>query len=363
MEVTASAPGKVFLLGEYAVALGAPAVVATVDRRLSCRGSTAAGSGRLSIRVGAENYVGPLDADTLEGIPGSCRFVAAAVLTSARRLGMRGVDLEFTTWSDLDGAGPKVGLGGSAAAVVAATAATHALGGRPDEDRKILAALGVAAHRLAQGGGSGADVVASTLGGVQWISDLDASDVPSTVAACGTGARMRTEPLSLPGDLCLDVVATGTSASTGPRIRRFVGRARGEGPLGEGAAKILEAWSAGMSAVVTEFRDGCLAGSVERVLRATEHGRALLTRLGALTGIRIWTTALHRACDALGPTNAVAIKPSGAGGGDCAVALGPAGRRSELYAAWMSAGLQPLEVEASLDGVRVEMTREGNGHG
>ena len=152
------------------------------------------------------------------------------------------------------------------------------------------------------------------------ISMRPTSPRPSPAVEPGPGSAP-SRSLSL--GTCVSMSFRRTSASTGPRIRRFVDRARGEGPLGEGATKILEAWSAGMSAAVTEFRDGCQTGSGDRALRATEQGRALLSRLGALTGIPIWTTALRRACDVLGPTDAVAIKPSGAGGGDCAVALGP----------------------------------------
>ena len=35
--VTASAPGKLVLAGEYAVLAGAPAIVAAMDRRVVCR--------------------------------------------------------------------------------------------------------------------------------------------------------------------------------------------------------------------------------------------------------------------------------------------------------------------------------------
>ncbi len=363
MEVEASAPGKVFLLGEYAVALGAPAIVATVDRRLGCRVRRTSGTGQMSIRSRAGTYQGPLDAQTLEGVPAHCRFVAAAARVSALHFGMQDVDLEIATWSDLDESGPKVGLGGSAAVVAAVMAATHELCGEGGAPPLARAALGVAAHRLAQGGGSGADVVAATLGGVQWIAGLDATRVPQTIGACSPGPAVRAKALPLPQGLALDVVATGESASTGPRIRRFVDRARGVGGRGAHGTTILETWSAGMAAAVGAFRAASDAGDPEAALRAVAFARALLSRLGAVSGIRIWTGALHRACEALAPEPGVEIKPSGAGGGDCAIALARQALRGPLRQAWRAAGLQPLEVEVSPDGARVQAVREGRDHG
>ncbi len=363
MEVEATAPGKVFLLGEYAVALGGPAIVATVNRRLGCRAKRSAGTGRLTIRAGAETYRGRLHDENVADVPTGCRFVAAAARVSVRHLQMRDVDLDYETWSDLDRDGPKVGLGGSAACVAAVTAATHALAGEDETAALERAALGVAAHRLAQGGGSGADVVASTLGGIQWITGLDASDVPKTVGQCTVSAAIRAEALVLPSELALDVVGTGESASTGPRIRRFVERATSEAPAGASSRRILRSWSAGMGTAVDEFRDACEAASPSRALDAVRLARTLLGRLGAVAGIRIWTGPLRRACETLGAETALAIKPSGAGGGDCAVAIGAAGLREPLRQAWREAGLQPLEAEVSPDGARVRVVREGRGDG
>lgn len=363
MEVRATAPGKVFLLGEYAVALGAPAVVAAVDRRVGCRVRRSRGAGRLVIGAGTAAFEGPLSMTSVADVPRPVRFVAAAAAVSAQRLGLSDVDLAVHTWSDLDGAGPKSGLGGSAAVVAAVTTAVHRVGGRESADPHTLASCGVAAHRLAQGGGSGADVVVSTLGGVQRISGLDGSRPPTSVASCLEGVAFRSEALALPAGLTFELVATGESARTGPRIARFVERARGRGPLGAAGAAIAESWVAGSAAAVDGFCEACRDGDVPRAVAAAEAGRTLLTRLGAVAGVGVWTPNLRRACAALGSAPDVVIKPAGAGGGDSAVALVPEIRREDLRAAWRKAGLQPLEVEASLEGVKVEVVHEEGAHG
>ena len=52
--VTASAPGKLFLAGEYAVLAGAPALVAAVDRRAHVRAVLEPGAGPLDVESLAE---------------------------------------------------------------------------------------------------------------------------------------------------------------------------------------------------------------------------------------------------------------------------------------------------------------------
>jgi phosphomevalonate kinase len=54
-----------------------------------------------------------------------------------------------------------------------------------------------------------------------------------------------------------------------------------------------------------------------------------------------------------------AAKPSGAGGGDCAIALVEASRHAALREAWSACGLRPLDVALSPEGVRVTRAKEG----
>jgi phosphomevalonate kinase len=351
MEVGATAPGKIVLLGEYAVALGRPAIVAAMDRRLGCRIRLEPGPGRLRVGNGVNRCELPLHMDTVGDAPLEVRFVVAAARVGARFFDLKAVDLNIETWSEIDRAESKVGLGGSAAIVAATLAAVGAASGSHKGDPKTLAGLGVAAHRLAQGGGSGADVVAATLGGVQWIAGLDADQVPRSVGEAALGMPVETECLELPTDLTLDVVFSGQSVRTGPRIDRFVALARGEEAAGRPARGPVSAWSDAMEHATRALRQACQANSASRALAAMRQGREVFGDLGPLIGFEMWSDGLILACQ---DEEGWATKPSGAGGGDCAVSLLS---RNDLVArrdAWRTRGLQPLESRAIVEGVRVD---------
>jgi phosphomevalonate kinase len=356
VEVTASAPGKVFVTGEYAVVAGGPAVIATVSRRLRARVRARRGSGNVLVRGRERSVRCTLRAERFDDLPSEARFVAGAAVITARALGLRDLDLDVETESELDPGAVKAGLGGSAAVTAATVTALHALARRSldgDAERQARLATAVYAHRLVQGGGSGADVVASAVGGVVWTTDLDGRDVPRDATDCL--ARLRKarpiafERLVLPPGLVLEVVATGRACATGPRVERFAQRLWG----GERDAAPLRAWTAGMRVAVDGFRAGCRAADAELALRALRAASRLLSRLGAVAAIPVYTPELRRAAAAASPLGA-AVKPSGAGGGDCAVALVRERDRERLFAAWRASGLEPLAASIEGAGARLE---------
>ena len=356
MEVTASAPGKLFLLGEYGVALGGPAVVAAVDRHLTCRARRVPGTGILRIRTPSSEWTGPLRADDVTDVPIACRYAAAAAVVGASLAGWKDVDLSLETTSALDGSGPKVGLGGSAATVAAVLAAVARLADDETMDARRRAGLGVAIHRHVQGGGSGADVVGITFGGLRSVRGLAPEPPPMTLAACGDGVDFETAPISLPTGQMLAVVATGEAARTGPRVAKFVDAALGR--RGNAAATVLTSWADGMGSAVEALRVACSRGSAARARDAVHLGRRLFDRLGALAGIPVWTPTLRRACNAQTGAPQAAIKPSGAGGGDCAIALCEVRQQAELARAWRASGLQPLDLSVSEHGARASVMPE-----
>lgn len=351
-----SAPGKVFVVGEYAVVDGGPAVVATVTRRLAARVRAQRGRGEVAVRIGSETVRRPLATERVDDVPPAARFVTAAALVSARLFGVTATDLEITTASELDPGADKTGLGGSAAVTAATVSALHAIArgqagdGALDEHARVAA--GVYAHRLAQGGGSAADVVAATAGGLVWIEGLDGGDVPLDVASCAARAAradLRWERLALPAPLALEVVASGRSCATGPRVARYRAAAAGAD------AATLRAWGAGMRAAAEAFRTGCHGGDRGLVLRALRAAAALLARLGAIAALPVFTAELRRACALAATLPATAAKPSGAGGGDCAIALTAEPSRLALRERWREAGLFPLAVDLEPRGARCEV--------
>ena len=208
--VEASAPGKLFLIGEYAVLDGAPALLTAVDRRVHVRVETAR-DGRWSLT--APNL--GLDALDLGPVAGKRPVFAAgiehklavfdAVCQEAETASGTQLDPAHVTIDSADFAcdGHKLGLGSSAAVAAALYAAlTHAAG--LSLARRALAEGAIRAHRRAQNGaGSGGDVATAVYGGL--ISYTRGAD-----------------PIALawPEDLVVFAVVTGTGASTPDLVGR-----------------------------------------------------------------------------------------------------------------------------------------------
>ena len=240
------APGKLVLVGEYAVLDGAPAVVLAIDRGVSCQ-----------IEPGGDQLV-------IETPDGDDRFVRPALEGHAAPGSYR-----FSAWNPVDLPG-KPGFGGSAAAAVAACIAA----GRPAEDA-------LAIHASVQGGGSGVDVRAAIHGGMLRVE----------------GATVRSLP-----PVCPTVIWSGASARTGPRVSRYL------------------QWSA-RAAFVAESTALVDAFPADPIAALAACG-LLLSRMAEAASLDYRTPALDRIV-ALARAHGGAAKPSGAGGGDCAVALFP----------------------------------------
>lgn len=325
MEVNASAPGKLFLLGEYAVTAGAPAILCTTERRLECRITGRSGSGRIRIiRKTGESYLCPHGIEKIEAVPEDFRFAAAAARVGCHAAGVTDLDLDIAPAETLDQGNPKVGLGGSAAVTAAILAGIAKLpGGQALIDPRRRLTLGIQAHRLAQRGGSGADVAAVTMGGLVWIEGIGHAPPPNTVteAARAELPGLSVESLQLPAGVQLRALATGRPAHSGPRAAHFRRAIQGNGPLGSDGADALRAWTVCMTEATQDFRNACLRNDASLALDALGQGGELFRRLPPISGIPVWSPELRRLQTQVRGETALSVKPSGAGGGDCAVAL------------------------------------------
>jgi phosphomevalonate kinase len=263
----ARAPGKVVLSGAYAVLEGAPALVAAVDRYV------VADARREATRVTPE--------------------VAEAL---ARRNATRAPWFDARALRD-DGRDQKLGLGSSAAILVASLAALE-LSQEPALDDAALASRtflpALEAHQSAQGGGSGIDVAASAFGGVLvYERSTESGPVP------------RITSIQLPESLYIEVWSSAESASTSGMLAR-VAALRDARPLDYAAiiARLTAAADASRRATSADaFVEGCrlqLAG---------------LTELGDRAGAPIVDPAA-RAFHAATSDRGAVVLPSGAGGGD-----------------------------------------------
>lgn len=257
-----SAPGKLFLFGEYAVLRGAPAIVTAVDRRVIARPAA------------AYSVVG-IDADP--ALPEAVRD----------EVGVEALNWEVDV-TQMTVAEGKLGLGSSAASAVVLTAASL----NTLEAQKVYPGA-LRAHLRFQGGaGSGADVAASAYGGTIAVTPTD--DIPTV------------EALDWPEDLVVYPVWTGKPANT----RRFMEAV-------DATDKPLTQMQQLAAAALTAFR----AGDVERLLVIASDYDAAMGKLGASAGVPIRTRLHNRIARIVRDFGATA-KPSGAGGGDVTLVFG-----------------------------------------
>lgn len=313
-ENLSSAPGKLFLSGEYAVLKGAPAVVAAVDVRAyawTCRDEDDPPGDSVFLREAREAV-----AKHLAGSDGGALDAAAKARADS---------------SGFSKDGRKMGLGSSAAVTVAAVHALLCAASDPNRsDRQLVAKLAGAAHRAAQGGrGSGADVAAAALGGVIRFQ----------------GGQGR----ALDEKLCVEVVAiaSGKAASTVDLVRRVEELARREPSLHGDLMREMEALS-------QELVGAHERGDAADVVRLSRIYGDLMDRLGRAAKVAICAPAHRRAMD-LAERFGGAAKPSGAGGGDFAVALFEDPRQADAFrGAATDEGLEIPSLLFGASGVRVE---------
>jgi phosphomevalonate kinase len=243
------APGKLVLLGEYAVLDGAAALVMAVDR-------------------GVEVDHWPGDSLQITTPMGDDRFVRDA-LTGARG------HFVFRDWNPVRGIAGKPGFGGSAAACVVACLAAD----RPAQDAYAL-------HHSAQGSGSGVDVAASIHGGL--LMFRRGAEVPEV------------HPLPLmPRVLTL---WSGASAKTGPRVGAYLAYS-GRATFAQASEQLVGRFAADPIGTLTEAGERLCAMAREAGIAYDTPSLARIRQLAREYG--------------------GAAKASGAGGGDCAVALLP----------------------------------------
>ena len=308
---TVSAPGKMLLGGEYAVLFGAEAVVTSVNRRAHAR--------------------------WLPKGPRESSVIVREVLRAARDpLSKRNIALSDAAWVSVQSSGFKIGklklgLGSSAAVAAGATGAIFEAHGLPIRDHQTeILQTSLAGHRAAQDGkGSGADVAAAVMGGTILYR---MNEPPRRVSVRG---------------IHIGVVFSGRSVSTQQMIEKI---------------DIFKEREPNVYRAVMDELILC-AGSMSQAFRADkpreiiESARAYgesMERLGRAAGVGI-VAKEHRCAMTLAEEIGGAAKPSGAGGGDIAVAFFDSeAALHEFQIQCLRHELTPLDITADAEGLRVE---------
>ena len=309
--ISASAPGKVVLWGEYAVLEGAPAAVLAVNRFAGCSLETSR-----NWRFSTAGFEAPIA--EFDRLPARVPADAAAVLPwQVLQEFAEAPSSPVTAAMHTDGffhGGVKLGLGSSAALCVAVQAAFATLAGNRPDYRRALAAH----RRLQAGQGSGIDIAASFFGGCLRFQEGNAEPCPDPL----THRRF---------------VWVGESAQTGRKLDLF------NDYLGRGDRTALRALSDHSENL---FNDP----SAE----ALDAYAGALKALDNAAGLGVYSPA-HLAAERLATASGLVYKPCGAGGGDVGVAVADSPEPLPRFAASAEAhGFTILKLETAPHGVKVE---------
>ncbi len=313
--VRASAPGKVVLWGEYAVLADAPAAVLAINRHAICT-ITDHQSGFCLRTLGFASPVLEVANLQTDQVPTAAALFAHAASALARPL-PDGLDITLDT-KDFHRHQDKLGIGSSAAALVACYGAMCALTGEEARlDRAIVA------HRNFQGSGSGLDVAAAMTGGVIRFQSG------------------RSRPMELPENLRFAFVFSGKGIATGKQLGSF-SRWRRQGDL----QPLQE-----LSNMATRLFDSVADK------RCWEAYIAALQTLDDAATLGIHNDA-HRRLAKISESLGLVYKPCGAGGGDVGMAIGFNDHDHALLNQFIqlcaSEGFMPLDLTGTSHGLHVE---------
>ena len=346
------APGKLYIAGEYAVIEpGNSAILVAVDRFLRVRlepaeelGSLASSQyGRLPVRWRRSG-----DALVLDREENPFDYVLSAISVTEKYAREHGRSLgiyHLTIDSQLDDfSGRKYGLGSSGAVTVATIkvlARFYDLTLSP----LTLFKLAALAQIDIQPNGSCGDLAASAYGG--WIAytafDRDwarreraGRSVSAMVELAWPHLEVR--PLRAPFDLRLIIGWTGAPASTPALVAMVQARKQRR-------ETHYEEFLAGAKACLASMIDAFDTGSTARIQQQVRIYRKLLHALGQGAETGIETPALDLLC-AEAERFGGAAKTSGAGGGDCGIALfDDSIDLTPLFEAWTRGGILPLTLQ------------------
>lgn len=361
-----SAPGKLMLAGEWAVLENSKCIVLAVNKRVH---ASVEESKDISITIDDFNIDVKAEFDGKHLIfdnisdeeKQKLAFIKASIETVLLYLG-KCKPFKIRTWGEesqitVDGVPKKIGFGSSAASVVATIAALLEFNGVDiNKSKEVIYKLSTIAHYFAQGKlGSAFDVAASTYGGATVYRRFDAAWLTKKMEAAEKITDIvkeewpgfYAEELEIPSDLILSIGWTKESASTSAMIKQmdaFKANNNSEyrkiyDNIGKLVSDLLIAWKADNKAKITEL------------LRKNEE---YLRELGSKSGVNIETPELRQLSE-LADKNGAAGKLSGAGGGDCGIAVCFDRKIADkVNKAWKDAGFYLLDATIDYAGIKVE---------
>ena len=307
--ISVSAPGKLMLLGEHAVVYGQPCIVTAVDKRLTVSARRTSGS---QIKIDAPQVKETRFVDRAVGA-----FFLKYKVTSKNQGLSLSVHSDFTH---------QVGFGSSSAVSVATLKALSILYDIPVTQKDIFN-LAYQVTIDIQGVGSGFDIAAATYGGTVYFR------------------KGGSEISQLNTQLPIVVGYTGTKADTPILVRQVQEKyLKAKRRFNQIFKKIGSLVNQGKNAL--ENKDWQTLG------RLMDQNQDYLRQLG------VSSPKLNSLISAAKAAGAWGAKLSGAGGGDCMIALVSQVNRQAVERALKVAGGEIITVNTHATGVRVEFSAD-----
>lgn len=303
MRIKVSAPGKLMLMGEHSVVYGYPCLVTAVDKRLY---------------VEAEITDKREDQIITPQVKES-RFVLETLAHFREKFNLH-KRIKIITKGDFS---HNVGLGSSSAVTVATFKALSEIFSKPLSLHQIFD-LSHEVNLKIQGVGSGFDLAAAAFGGTLYFSKV--------------GKEI--EPLNIE-NLSLVVGYSGIKADTPFYVRKVAEAFKDRKNEMENIFKEIENF-VNKAKLYLKNKDYFLLGdAMNRNHKLLQNLGVSIAQLDKMIGISV-------------KNGAYGAKLSGAGGGDCMIALAPNEKISKIEKAIESVGGEIIRVKNNAEGVRIE---------
>lgn len=319
-KITVSAPGKLMLFGEHAVVYGYPCIVTSVNQRIYVTVEKTE-TEELVIEapdVTVTGYRKPLAEIGIGEIPKGVLFIEKAVQNFFENFKLQ-TGLIITTKSEFSSL---FGFGSSSASTVCIIKALAEL-----FDIQITKdELFYIAYKTVidiQQKGSGFDVAAAIYGGTIYFVK---------------GKPVENLPIST---LPLTVAYSGVKADTATLVQKVA-------QLKDQNEELVTGLFTHIEQIVNDAKERLLQNDWKEVGQLMDHNQLYLDQL------EIMTDKLSTLISTAKTAGAYGAKISGAGGGDCIIALSPEEQRAEIETALEKEGAQIIQVNTSVEGARIE---------
>lgn len=323
--IVTKAPGKLFIAGEYAVTHPSnTAILVSVDKFIKVFLEKSNKNGSVCIYDDKPiSWVRKTEKIILKRNDTRLQYVLAAiniVEKYAKELGRKLSYYHLRVSSDLETQnGIKYGLGSSAAVTVATISALCSYF-NIDITKEKLFKLSAMANLSINNKGSCGDIAACVYGGWIAYTGFDRGWVLDKMINSRNFELLslewpgfKVEPLIPPNELNLVIGWTGQPSSTTNLVDKVRKR----------SIKNIRAYNNFLSEskkCVTQMINAFKDNNINEIQKQMQNNRELLVKMGNDLGAEIETYKLKKLCDIALKYNGSA-KPSGAGGGDCGIAI------------------------------------------